>query len=63
MGAVLERAISIRSKKTDDAAFIERLSAQAFGDFQHHAAAATLRLTERPGSTTRLAVRGDERLG
>ena len=63
VGAVLERAISIRSKTSEDAAFIEQLSAQAFGDFQHHAAAATLRLTERPGSTTRLAVRGDERLG
>jgi ribosomal-protein-alanine N-acetyltransferase len=63
VGAVLERAINIRSKTTEDAAFIEQLSAQAFGDFQHHAGPATLRLTERPGSTTRLAVRGDERLG
>ena len=63
MGAVLERAISIRSKTTEDDAFVAQLSAYAFGDFHHQAAATTLHLTRRPGSTTRLAVRGDERLG
>jgi ribosomal-protein-alanine N-acetyltransferase len=61
--AVLEHAISIRSKTAEDDAFIERLSAEAFGDFQPHAAATTLHLTRRPGSATRLATRGDERLG
>jgi ribosomal protein S18 acetylase RimI-like enzyme len=63
VGSVLDRTISMRPKTHADDDFIEQLSARAFGDFQHRAGPSTLRLATRPGSTTRLAVRGDERLG
>lgn len=63
MGAVLERTVSFRARTTDDDAFIERLSRQAFSDFDPLAGPHTLSLARRDGVLTRLAVRDGQRLG
>jgi ribosomal protein S18 acetylase RimI-like enzyme len=63
VAAVLDRTISVRRRTADDDPFIERLSAQAFGDFHRNAGSNTLGLTRHPESVTRVAVRAAERLG
>ncbi len=63
MGAVLERTLSFRAKTAADDGFVERLSRQAFSDFEPLAGSRTLSLTRREGVVTRVAVREGERLG
>ncbi len=63
MAAVLDRAISLRRRTVEDDPFIERLSAQAFGDFHGNAGPNTLGLIRHAESVTRLAVREQQRLG
>ena len=63
MGAVLERVVSVRRRAPGDDAFIERLSAAAFGDFDPGAGPRTLGLARRPEAHTLVAERGPDRLG
>jgi len=63
MTAVLERSVSVRRHGAGDDAFMERLSSLAFGDFDRDAANHTRALADKAGTQTRVAVRGNERLG
>jgi ribosomal protein S18 acetylase RimI-like enzyme len=63
VGAVVEHTVSLRARTAADDAFVERLSRQAFSDFDPRAGTHTLSLTRREGVVTRIAARDGERLG
>jgi len=63
MPVELGLAIGVRHARPGDAAFIEELAAQAFGDFTPNAGPTTSLMAAADGAETLLAVRGSERLG
>jgi ribosomal protein S18 acetylase RimI-like enzyme len=63
MGEVLEPQVSIRLPGPGDDAFVARLAAVAFADFDPDAGPHTRALTRKPGVRLRVAVRGGERVG